>query len=122
MATDESWGRNLRSAKRGFEEKHDTRLTYKEIGRRVAEAMGRKKPFGHSAVLNWFENGQEPEGFPVVRALAQVLEVEVGALLTPPTNGIQSDVNQIVPRPVNPPPSVHPLRDEVKPTRRRKAR
>lgn len=82
VATDESWGRNLRSAKRAWEERHDAKLSYKEIGARVAQQAGRDKPFGHSAVLNWFENGQEPEGFHIVRALAALLEVSVEQLLT----------------------------------------
>lgn len=82
VAIDEAWGRNLRSAKRAYEERHDTRLTYKVIGERVAKSAGRDKPFGHSAVLNWFENGQEPEAFAIVRAIATVLETEVATLLT----------------------------------------
>lgn len=124
MANDEAWGRNLRSAKRRFEEKHDTRLTYAEIGKRVAKVLGRDEPFTHSTVYQWIEGGQEPEGFPIVRALALVLETDVGALLTPPTNGIQSGVNQDVPRharPVNPQPSGPTLRDQAKPAKRRKA-
>lgn len=94
VATDEVWGRNLRTAKRAFEEKHDVSLTYKLIGEKVATAMGRPRPFGHSTVLNWFENGQEPEGFPVLRALAGVLETTVETLLTRPTPADSAEVNQ----------------------------
>lgn len=82
MATDDQWGRRLRSAKRAWEERHDARLTFKAMGRQLAEMTGREKPFRHTAVRGWFEEGQEPESFAIVRALATLLEVDVGSLLT----------------------------------------
>lgn len=81
MATDDEWGRALRRAKRLYEERHDTDLTYKGMGRRLGQILGRAQPVPHPTVRSWFVDGQEPETFAVVRALAAMLETTPGDLL-----------------------------------------
>lgn len=80
MATNDSWGRRLRDAKRDYEKRHDTRLSYAEIGVRVAAVVGRDRPFASTSVRSWFVEGQEPEAFAITAALAVVLEADAGAL------------------------------------------
>lgn len=95
MATDETWGRALRNAKRDYEKRHDTDLTYKGMGKRLGEILGRD-PIPHPTVRSWFVDGQEPDTFlPIARALATMLEVDVAALLTPAAPEVaRDDVNQ----------------------------
>lgn len=58
------------------------------MGEALGRALGRK-PFRHSTVRSWFEEGQEPESFALVRAIAQLLGTTVGELLDA-TNGESS--------------------------------
>lgn len=91
MAIDESWGRALRTAKRRYEERHDTDLTYKGMGAKLAELLGRDTPVPHPTVRSWFVDGQEPDTFAVVRALAAMLEVSVGELLADVPRDAEAD-------------------------------
>lgn len=81
LATNEEWSRRLRDAKRDYEKNHDTRLTFKEIGVRVAALVGRAEPFKHTSARAWFEEGQEPDAFAVAEAIALVLEADPAALV-----------------------------------------
>lgn len=80
MAKDEAWGRKLRTAWRAYEERHDVVLTYNGVGEKLGKLL-RRPAFKHSTVRSWFVDGQEPESFGVVRALATVLDAELGDLL-----------------------------------------
>lgn len=82
LAVNEDWGRRLRAARRAYEDRHDTRLSYTEIGRRVGLRLGRK-PYSSPSARAWFIEGQEPESFAVAAAIAFVLEVDPGGLAFP---------------------------------------
>lgn len=82
MAVNEAWGRRLRDAKRDFEKRHDTSLSYTEIGRRVAKVLERRTPFAPTSARSWFVEGQEPETFAIAGAIAVVLEADAGYLMT----------------------------------------
>lgn len=76
------WGQQLRSARRAYEERHDTRLSYAEIGRRVGAKLDRAA-FSATSARAWFVDGQEPDSFTVVEAIADVLEADPGFLAFP---------------------------------------
>jgi hypothetical protein len=99
LATDENWGKALRTAKRRYEQAHDTDLTYKGMGERLGVILGRD-PIPHPTVRSWFVDGQEPDTFAVVRALATMLEVDVGTLLAPAAPEVpRQNVNQSAEKP-----------------------
>jgi hypothetical protein len=79
MATNERWGRQLRAARRSYEDRHDVRLSYAEIGRRVGAQLNRA-PFSATSARAWFVEGQEPETFQIAAAIARVLEADPGEL------------------------------------------
>lgn len=84
MAIDPVWGKRLRDAKRDWEKQHDRKLSYGEIGKRVAALVGREAAFSHTAVRTWFAAGQEP-GMQVARALERLLGVAPGSLMAETT-------------------------------------
>jgi hypothetical protein len=82
VAINAFWGQQLRSARRAYEERHDTRLSYAEIGRRVGAKLERPA-FSATSARAWFVEGQEPDSFVVVEAIAAVLEADPGFLAFP---------------------------------------
>lgn len=83
MAVNARWGQKLREALRAYEQRHDTRLSYSEIGRRVGARL-KREPFASQSARAWFVEGQEPESFAVAEAIASVLEADPGALAFEP--------------------------------------
>jgi hypothetical protein len=75
MALNSEFGHRAREALRKWESSHDPkRLSFREIGERVAALVGRQKPFSHAAARAWIMDGQEPATFAITSALASVLE------------------------------------------------
>lgn len=75
MATNEEWGRRLRSARRRYEEETDSELSYREIGERLGTAL-KRSAYKHTSVRSWFVEGQEPDSLAVMRELAVLLKVD----------------------------------------------
>lgn len=83
-AKNQEFSKRLRATILDWKKRHDgQRLSHGEIGRRVAERMGRGAPFSHVAVGAWVNDGTEPS-YAALLALADVLEVDVTELLGRP--------------------------------------
>lgn len=117
MAINPEFGRRARVALARM----DRPLKLKEIAEEVGRRLGRKPP-SPQAVGKWLSEGQEPDDFTVVRALAEALRCDPGWLAfgTPSATAHSSDVNAL-PAPADPPVmEFPPLTPAIPPAKKQK--